>query len=91
MPEPKSAWQNTAPMKLKRKRLIRSSKILFWSAVVTKVLATLVAVFGWYVAPIGWKLAGLVWGYSLVAFVITDLLKVLLYDLLDHTGIIFHR
>ncbi len=70
---------------------IRPSGILFWSAVVTKVLATVIAVFGWYVAPIGWKLAALVWGYALAAFLITDFLKVLFYKLLDHTGIIFHR
>jgi H+-transporting ATPase len=70
---------------------IRPSAILFWSAVVTKALATLIVVFGWYVTPIGWKLAGLVWGYALLEFVITDPLKVLLYRLMDHTGIIFHR
>jgi H+-transporting ATPase len=70
---------------------IRPSGILFWSAVTTKVLATLVAVFGWYVAPLGWRLALFVWGYSLAAFLITDLIKVLGYKLLDHSGLIFSR
>jgi H+-transporting ATPase len=70
---------------------IRPSAILFWSAVLTKALATLVVVFGWYVTPIGWKLAGLVWGYALLEFVFTDPLKVFLYHIMDHTGIIFHR
>ncbi len=70
---------------------IRPSAPLFWSAVITKVFATLVAVYGWYVAPIGWKLAMFVWGYALVAFVITDFLKVRLRRVFEHTGIIFHR
>jgi len=58
---------------------IRPSAALFWSAVVTKALATLVAVYGWYVAPLGWRLALLVWGYSLAAFFVTDLLKLAVY------------
>ncbi|MGD8368477.1 MAG: plasma-membrane proton-efflux P-type ATPase, partial [Desulfobacterales bacterium] len=69
----------------------RPSGALFWSAVGTKALATLVVVYGWYVAPIGWSLALLVWGYAIVAFVATDLLKLLLYRLLDHTGLKFSR
>ncbi|MDY6795157.1 MAG: plasma-membrane proton-efflux P-type ATPase [Actinomycetota bacterium] len=64
---------------------------LFWSAVVTKIIATFIVVYGWLVTPIGWKLAGFVWVYALVAFVITDFLKVRFYKVLDHTGIIFHR
>ncbi len=70
---------------------IRPSAALFWSAVITKILATLVAVYGWYVAPIGWKLALFVWGYALAAFVITDLAKVQINRVLEHTGLRFHR
>jgi H+-transporting ATPase len=70
---------------------IRPSGLLFWSAVVTKGLATLVVVYGVFVSAIGWELAGLVWGYALLAFVITDFLKVRFYHLLDHRGIIFKR
>lgn len=70
---------------------IRPSAPLFWSAVITKVFATLVAVYGWYVSPIGWKLASFVWGYALLAFIITDFLKVRLRKVFEHTGIIFHR
>jgi H+-transporting ATPase len=69
----------------------RPSGALFWSAVGTKLLATLVVVYGWYVAPIGWPLALLVWGYAIVAFVITDALKIFLYRLLNHTGLKFSR
>jgi H+-transporting ATPase len=59
-------------------------KLLFWSAVITKLLATLVVVYGLYVSPIGWKLTGFVWLYALIAFVITDWIKVRFYKLLDH-------
>lgn len=70
---------------------IRPSGLLFWSAVITKLLATLVVVYGLFVAPIGWTLAGFIWAYALIAFVITDFLKVYFYKLLDHTNIVFHR
>jgi H+-transporting ATPase len=70
---------------------IRPSGLLFWSAVVTKALATLIVVYGVFVSPIGWGLAGFVWGYALLAFIITDFLKVQFYKLLDHKGIIFQR
>ena len=66
---------------------IKPAASLLWSAIITKILATLVAVYGWYVTPIGWKLALFVWGYALVAFVFTDLLKVRIYKLLDHGDI----
>jgi H+-transporting ATPase len=70
---------------------LRPGAALFWSAVVTKILATLVVVFGWYVAPLNWHLALFVWAYALTAFIITDFLKVVLYKILDHKGIIFSR
>jgi H+-transporting ATPase len=58
---------------------LRPSAGLFWSAVVTKAIATLFAVYGLFITPIGWRLALFVWGYALVAFVITDLIKVYFY------------
>ena len=70
---------------------IRPSGLLFWSAVITKLMATLVVVYGVFVSPIGWALAGFVWAYALAAFVLTDFLKVFFYKLIDHTGIKFHR
>jgi H+-transporting ATPase len=70
---------------------LRPGAALFWSAVVTKILATLVVVFGWYVVPLNWHLALFVWAYALTAFIITDFLKVVLYKILDHKGIIFSR
>jgi H+-transporting ATPase len=70
---------------------IRPSAALFWSAVTTKVLATFVAVYGWYMAPIGWNLALFVWGFALAAFLITDLIKVQLNKLIEHGDMIFCR
>jgi H+-transporting ATPase len=70
---------------------IRPGGLLFWSAVITKILATLIVVYGIVVAPIGWGLAAFVWGYALLAFVLTDFLKVYFYRLLDHGNIVFHR
>jgi H+-transporting ATPase len=64
---------------------------LFWSAVITKVLATLVVVYGWFITPLGWNLALFVWGYALVAFVITDYIKIGFYRLLDHSNLRFHK
>lgn len=70
---------------------IRPSATMFWAAVVTKILATLVAVYGWFITPISWKLALMVWGYAIVAFVVTDLLKIQIYKLLDHHDIKFSK
>jgi H+-transporting ATPase len=62
---------------------IKPSGGLLWSAIITKILATFFAVYGWFIAPIGWNLAGIVWLYALVAFLITDRLKVLYYKWLN--------
>ena len=70
---------------------IRPGGLLFWSAVITKIAATLIVVYGIFVSPIGWELAAFVWGYALAAFVITDFLKVYFYKLLDHSNIFFHN
>ncbi|MFH1790471.1 MAG: plasma-membrane proton-efflux P-type ATPase [Candidatus Omnitrophota bacterium] len=70
---------------------IRPAASLFWSAVITKIFATLVVVYGWYVAPIGWKLAFFVWAYALAEFIVTDYLKVYFAELLNHKDIKFQR
>ncbi|HPF50330.1 MAG TPA: plasma-membrane proton-efflux P-type ATPase [Draconibacterium sp.] len=70
---------------------IKPSPVMFWSAVSTKILATLVAVYGWFITPISWKLALLVWGYAIVAFLITDFLKIRIYKVLDHENIAFSK
>ncbi len=57
----------------------------------TQVLATLVAVYGWGImTPLGWKYAIAVWVYSLVWFLLTDLVKIEVYRLL-HLGTASHQ
>jgi H+-transporting ATPase len=55
---------------------IKPGNALLWSAVGTKLLATLIVVYGFLVPAIGWTLALIVWGWSLAEFVITDFIKV---------------
>ncbi len=52
------------------------SGLLFWSAVVTKIAATLIAGFGIFVTPIGWNLVLLIWVYALIWMFILDQVKV---------------
>jgi H+-transporting ATPase len=52
------------------------SNALFFTAEITQFIGTLIAVYGVFMAPIGWGLAGFVWGYALLSFAITDLLKI---------------
>ncbi|HEX9253079.1 MAG TPA: plasma-membrane proton-efflux P-type ATPase [Ignavibacteriaceae bacterium] len=70
---------------------IKPSATMFWAAVITKILATFVAVYGWFITPISWELALFVWGYAIAAFLITDFIKVRIYKLVDHQDIKFHR
>ncbi len=70
---------------------IKPSATMFWAAVITKILATLVAVYGWFVTPISWQLALMVWGYTIIAFLITDFLKIRIYKVLDHQDIKFSK
>ncbi len=54
--------------------------VMVWSAVVTKVAATIVAAYGFgLVAPIGWRDIGLVWGYSIAWAFLTDRVKLAIY------------
>jgi H+-transporting ATPase len=66
---------------------IKPSPILFWSAVGTKALATLAAVYGLFMPAIGWQWALVVWVYALVWFVINDRVKLAAYTIFDHKPI----
>jgi H+-transporting ATPase len=57
---------------------------LLGTAEVNQMLATLVAAQGWLMAPIGWHLALLVWGYALTWFLLSDVVKVLVFRLISH-------
>jgi H+-transporting ATPase len=62
---------------------IKPSAPLFWSAVITKIIATIFAVYGWFVSPISFSLSLFIWIYAIVAFFVTDLIKVYFYKTLD--------
>jgi H+-transporting ATPase len=64
------------------------AKILFFTAESTQFVGTLIAVYGVsLMTPLGWGLAGLVWGYALLAFMITDVLKIHFFKLMKHTDV----
>ena len=65
---------------------IRPGRSLFLAVVLTKIVATVITVYGILLPAIGWNLAALVWGYALVWFVVQDFLKVRFYRLLKPSG-----
>jgi H+-transporting ATPase len=60
--------------------------LLLWTAVATKLLATLAAVYGLFMVPIGWKWAALIWGYAFAWFLVNDGIKVLAFRIFDRPG-----
>jgi H+-transporting ATPase len=64
----------------------RPANVLLAAVFGTQVVATVIAVYGVFMTPLGWNWAFAVWGYALVWFVITDVLKVQAYRALDSGG-----
>ena len=62
---------------------IKPGRSLFAAVVLTKVVATVITVYGILVPAIGWNLALIVWGWALAWFLIQDVLKVRFYKFLD--------
>jgi H+-transporting ATPase len=62
---------------------IRPAPVLFWSAIITKVLATVAAVYGLLMVSIGWKWALVIWGYALAWFLVNDRVKLIAYRIVD--------
>ena len=62
---------------------IRPAPVLLWAAIITKVLATLAAVYGLFMVPIGWQWALVIWGYALVWFLVNDRIKLAAYRIID--------
>jgi H+-transporting ATPase len=67
---------------------IRPAPALFWSAVVTKLLATLAVVYGVFMPAIGWGWALLIWGYALAWFLVNDRIKLAAYKIFEHNHIL---
>jgi H+-transporting ATPase len=60
---------------------------LFFTAEVTQLAGTFVAVYGVFMRPIGWQLAVFVWAYALTWFVFNNFVKVSFYKLANHRGV----
>ncbi len=59
--------------------------IMIWSAVITKLAATILAAYGFgLITPITWPEIALIWGYSIVSAMVTDIVKVHVYRHLQH-------
>jgi len=58
------------------------SWLLFNATFSTRLLGTLIAVYGVFITPIGWKYAFWMWVYALAWFVFNDAVKVATYKLL---------
>ncbi len=62
--------------------------VMIWSAVITKVAATLLCAWGLFglIVPISWFEIGLIWVYSIVWSVLTDYAKRMVYSHLDNSA-----
>ncbi len=59
--------------------------VMVWSAVGTKLAATLLCAWGFgLIAPISWADIGMIWGYSIIWSVVTDWAKRAVYRHLDY-------
>jgi H+-transporting ATPase len=55
------------------------SLLLFGATFSTRVVGTLIAVYGFLITPIGWTYALYMWGYALAWFVFNDVVKMATY------------
>ena len=58
------------------------SWMLFNATFSTRILGTLIAVYGLFITPIGWQYALWMWAYALTWFVVNDAIKVATYKFL---------
>jgi len=63
------------------------SWILFTATFSTRVLGTLIAVYGFLITPIGWTYALYMWVYALTWFAFNDAIKMMAYRLLRKRGL----
>ena len=63
------------------------SWILFSATFSTRILGTLIAVYGFLITPIGWTYALYMWAYALIWFVFNDAIKMLSYRLMRKRGL----
>jgi H+-transporting ATPase len=70
---------------------IKPAVPLLLAVIITQFIATLITVYGFLLPAMGWNLALFVWSYAIAAFLITDLLKVKMYEVFDNENIKFKR
>jgi H+-transporting ATPase len=70
---------------------IKPANILLLACAFVQLSALAITTTGAFFSPLSLYLAGFVWVYVLVELIITDLLKVHFYKLIDSTGIKFHN
>ncbi len=70
---------------------VKPARPLLLAVISTQIVATLITVYGILLPAMGWRNALFIWAYALVAFVITDSLKVAFYRVLDHKGLRWAR
>jgi H+-transporting ATPase len=63
------------------------SSILFGATFTTRILGTLIAVYGVFMTAIGWERALLMWAYALGWFVLNDVVKMGTYRVLRLRGV----
>lgn len=66
---------------------------LFNAVVGTQILATLIAVFGFFMPAIGWEWALFVWGYAFLWFLVNDRIKLMAHRIFDgqKPGFLLHK
>jgi H+-transporting ATPase len=67
------------------------SPVLLIATETTQIIGTFIAVYGIFMSPIGWQLAIFIWAYAMIFFAINDFVKVYLFRILNHKGLIFRR
>lgn len=60
----------------------------FIPAFSTRIIGTIIAVFGIFMAPVSWQDIGYIWIYATVWFILNDSIKVWTYKLLRRGGIL---
>ncbi len=55
----------------------------FIPAFSTRIIGTLLAVYGIFMEPIGWEIAGIIWIYAIAWWIFNDYLKVWTYKIMD--------
>ena len=74
------AQQVVNDMAVKGYRTLGVAPVLLWSAIITKLLATLLVVYPFgLITPISWRSVGIVWAYCIVWLFMGDLAKLAVY------------